>query len=118
MVYSNGPEGVGVTVGVSVSVGKDVGVMVGVSVGGKGVAVLVMVAVNVNVGVGVADLNGEFSPNNQYISATAPTTSRIPAPIITTIGVFCRICWRLRCASITFCGDFYHSLDSPHNHGI
>ena len=44
-------------------------------------------------GVGVeAGFKGEFSPNNQKISAAAPAMSRIAAPIITAIGVLCRIC--------------------------
>jgi predicted transcriptional regulator len=76
--------------------------MVGVMVAGLGVAVYVMVGVNVTVGVGVAALNGELSPNNQNISAAAPTMRRIAAPIMTAIGVPCRICCRLRCASINF----------------
>jgi hypothetical protein len=78
-----------------------------VSVAGKGVAVSAMVGVDVTVGVGVADLNGELSPNNQKISAAAPAMRRIAAPIMTAIGVFCRICWRLRWASITFWGDSF-----------
>jgi hypothetical protein len=98
---------VGVIVGVSVLVGRDVGVMVGVSVAGKGVAVCVLVGVNVNVGVSVGDLRGELSPSNQNINAAAPAMRRMAAPIIITVGVFCRICWRLRCASITFWGDSF-----------
>ncbi len=90
-VYSNGPEGVGVIVGVAVSVGAEVGVMVGVLVGGKDVEVgtNVYVAVGVEVGSGI---NGELPPNNQKISAAAPAMSRIAAPIMTAIGVLCRIC--------------------------
>jgi hypothetical protein len=91
-VYSNGPEGVGVIVGVAVSVGNDVGVTVGVLVAGMGVAVLVCVGVKVTVGVGVAAFNGELSPNNQNIIAAAPAMRRIAAPIMTAIGVLCRIC--------------------------
>src|SRR5512144_3169774 len=100
MVYSNGPDGVGVIVGVSVFVGADVGVMVGVSVAGFWVAVQVIVGVNVVVGVGVADFNGEFAPNSQKINAAAPAMRRIPAPIMIHIELPCRV-WRLRCASIT-----------------
>jgi hypothetical protein len=81
--------------------------MVGLLVGGNGVAVLVGVGVLVTVGVGVGPLSGEFSPNSQKINAAAPATSKIAAPIITAIGVPCRICWRLRCASITFWGDSF-----------
>jgi len=91
-VYSNGPDGVGVTVGDAVSVGSDVRVMVGVLVAGKAVAVAVIVGVKVAVGVGVAALNGELSPNNQKISAAAPAMSKTAAPIMTAIGVLCRIC--------------------------
>jgi len=87
-VYSNGPEGVGVSVGVVVSVGKDVCVSVGVLVAGFGVAVSVAVAVNVTVGVSVGDFNGELSPNSQKINAAAPMMSSTTAPIMTTIGVF------------------------------
>ncbi len=90
-VYSNGPEGVGVTVAVGVSVGADVGVMVGVFVGGKAVAVGFNVAVAVEVGVG-SGFNGEFPPSNQKINAAAPAMSKTAAPIMMAIGVLCRIC--------------------------